>query len=93
MEIKIDRKRGPSSLLLFAPGGFCVLLGVMILLMPDLLKVLVAGAMLVLGSVLLSLAWRFRAVSSGTDSGKGGKDSGSGGGPTMFTMFRDRFGR
>ncbi len=76
MEFQIHRRpRSPSAWLMFVPGGACVLLGILILLMPQLLVTLVAGGLMVIGSIMLSLAWRFRAGSSSS----------------MFKMFRDRF--
>jgi len=42
------------------PGGVLVLLGLLILLVPNLLEVLVAAALIVAGVSLLSLGWRLR---------------------------------
>mgnify|MGYP006303013705 CR=1 FL=1 len=44
------------------PGGLLVLLGLLILLVPNLLEVLVATALIVGGVSLLSLGWRLHRV-------------------------------
>jgi len=42
------------------PGGVLVLLGLLILLVPNLLEVIVAAALIVAGVSLLSFGWRVR---------------------------------
>ena len=78
MEFKIQRNRAPvGPWLLFAPGALLVLLGILIAIVPQLLVALVAGALILAGTLLLAVAWRFRA----------------GGRRPSFSMFGDRFQR
>jgi hypothetical protein len=61
MPFQIQRPRRPPSWLLFVPGGACLLLGILILLVPRLLVALFATSLMLIGLVLLSFAWRLRA--------------------------------
>ena len=78
MEFQIDRRTRPAGgWVVFIPGGALVLLGILILMMPQLLVALVAGGLILIGSILLSIAWRFRSAGS----------------KSMSAMFQDRFTR
>lgn len=64
MEIHL---RGPSGRspfgpwwLALIPGAACVLVGILIVAVPQLLETLVATAFILVGVVLLSAAWRLR---------------------------------
>ncbi len=63
MEIHIRRPGaggfGPWWLVLI-PGGLCVLIGILIIYVPDLLETMVASAFILIGIVLLSAGWRLR---------------------------------
>lgn len=44
----------------FMPGGLFVGLGILVLLVPDLLRLLIAALLMGLGFLLLALAWQMR---------------------------------
>lgn len=54
--------RGPFGWVLFVPGAALVLLGLVIYAMPALLVLMVAGACIALGTLLLVVAWRLRRL-------------------------------
>lgn len=63
MEFQFNRRpRSSRAWVVFVPGGACVLLGVLILAMPQLLVLLVSVSLILMGSILLSLAWRVRGA-------------------------------
>lgn len=61
----------------FMPGCLFVGFGILVLLMPDLLRMMVAALLMGLGFLLLALAWQVR---------KGGRGSG------LMAFFQDRMG-
>lgn len=66
---------------LFLPGATVCGLGLGILLVPDLLRFLIAGLLLLVGAVLLLAAWQMRFSDSG--SGRQG----------LFASFQQRVWR
>lgn len=54
--------RGPLGWIVFAPGVALVLLGLVIYAMPTLLVLMVSGACIAAGSLLLLVAWRLRRM-------------------------------
>ena len=75
MEFQIRRPVRPPFWFVFVPGGACVLLGILIMIVPQLLVTLVATGLILIGAALLSIAWRFRTAGS----------------RKMFDTVRDRF--
>ena len=55
---------GPPSVLVFVPGVACILVGLLILLLPELLIALVSGLFFLIGGVLLAAAWRLRRLNA-----------------------------
>jgi hypothetical protein len=54
-------KRASLSLPLLAiPGGGLILLGVLVILLPNLFIALISGTLILLGSLFLLAAWKFR---------------------------------
>ncbi len=49
----------------FVPGAALMGMGILVLLMPDLLRLMVAAMLMGLGFILLALAWRVRKGSPG----------------------------
>ena len=70
MEFQIRGPSRPPSWLVFLPGGACILLGVLIMVVPDLLEAIVATALIVVGLTLISLATRLRAPGGGGPFGR-----------------------
>jgi hypothetical protein len=61
MEFQIQRRGGgPGPWVLFLPGAASILFGILILMLPEILVALVAGAFIFVGATLLSIAWRVR---------------------------------
>jgi len=56
----IRRPRPDGSLVLLLPGATLLLLGVIVLVLPDLLRFLVGGFLIVLGVMLLTAGWQLR---------------------------------
>jgi len=54
--------RGPFGWVAFAPGAAFVLLGLVIYAMPTLLVLMVSGACIAVGTLLLLVAWRLRRL-------------------------------
>ncbi|MFO1051961.1 MAG: hypothetical protein U1F36_07085 [Planctomycetota bacterium] len=50
----------PNSALVFIPGALLVTIGLSILLLPELLRYLVAGFFVLVGALLLGAAWQLR---------------------------------
>ncbi|MEZ5965702.1 MAG: hypothetical protein R3F56_17845 [Planctomycetota bacterium] len=54
--------RGPFGWITFAPGATLIALGVVIYAMPALLVMMVSGACIAAGTLLLLIAWRLRRL-------------------------------
>lgn len=57
---------GRPSWIVYAPGAFMILLGLLILLMPQLLQVLVAGLCITVGVALIAVPLRMRGGGFGS---------------------------
>ncbi|MHC5062773.1 MAG: hypothetical protein ACYTG5_02220 [Planctomycetota bacterium] len=66
-EFKLGGGKGPaSSWAGFVPGAAFMVMGLLVLIMPDLLRLMVAALLMGLGFLLLALAWQVRKGSRGT---------------------------
>ncbi|MGE3877890.1 MAG: hypothetical protein AB7I19_02430 [Planctomycetota bacterium] len=52
--------RSHSGLVAFVPGALLIGVGLCVLVMPELLRYLVGGFFLLVGSILLGAAWQMR---------------------------------